>query len=224
MAPLTARPANFDRLAPIYNTLERIAFGHGLERTRFCFLDRLVDCRNILLLGEGDGRCLERIARLAPSARIDCLDASRSMLDRATARLPPETLTRVTFEHADILTASFKPGHYDAVVTLFFLDCFTAEQVGAIVRLVRPALRAGALWLFADFAVPASGPARWRARAWLTLLYAFFRWQTGLPAASLPPSEDLLSAQGFRCTAERNFDHGLLRSAVYVAPPSCGAI
>jgi ubiquinone/menaquinone biosynthesis C-methylase UbiE len=224
MAPLTTRPANFDRLARVYGMLERVAFGRGLERTRFCFLERLVDCENILVLGEGDGRCLERIAALAPSARIHCVDASRSMLARAASRLPAETQTRVTFQHADVLTTSFQPAHYDAVVTLFFLDCFTTEQVDAIVRLVHPALRSGASWLFADFSVPASGLSRWRARAWLALLYAFFRWQTQLTARSLPPSEELLRARGFRCAAERSFDHGLLRSAVYVASLSGGAI
>jgi hypothetical protein len=83
---------------------------------------------------------------------------------------------------------------------------------------VRPALRAHARWLFADFALPASGLAHWRARAWLMLLYAFFRWETRLAARSLPPSEALLGVQGFRCTAERTLRHGLLRAAVYVAP------
>jgi len=207
----------------MYRALELLAFGHGLERTRFCFLDRLADCRNILLLGEGDGRCLERLTQLAPSAQIHCLDASRAMLDRAAARLLPATLARVTFEQADILTASFQPDCYDAVVTLFFLDCFTPEQVTAIVSRVSPALCADGRWLFADFALPASGLAHWQARLWLALLYPFFRWQTGLAARALPPSEALLCAQGFRCTAERTFRYGLLRSAVYVIPRTRGA-
>lgn len=224
MVPLTLGPADFDRLARVYSTLEWLAFGRALERARFCFLDRLIDCRNILLLGEGDGRCLERIARLAPSARIHCVDASRAMLARAAARLPQPALSRVTFEQADILAARFPSRHYDAVVTLFFLDCFTPEQVRQIIDLVQPALAESARWLFADFALPAAGLPRWRARVWLAMLYFFFRWQTGLAARSLPPSEALLRAQGFHCAAEQSFDHGLLRSAVYVAPQSRGAM
>ena len=134
--------------------------------------------------------------------------------------MPQPALSHVTFEQADVLTASFPSGHYDAVVTLFFLDCFTPEQVGRIIDLVQPALCAGARWLFADFALPAAGLPRWRARAWLAMLYFFFRWQTGLAARSLPPSEALLRARGFHCAAEQSLDHGLLRSAVYVAPQS----
>src|SRR5580693_5673615 len=105
---------NFDRLAPIYRVLEYGAFGHDLERARFCFLEKLRDCRTILVLGEGDGRCLEQLVRAAPDAHIDCLDLSPAMLARAEARLPAEAGTRVTFRQADLLTASLPDKNYDA--------------------------------------------------------------------------------------------------------------
>ena len=215
MDGLTTGPSNFDRLARIYRALERLAFGRSLERARFCFLDRLSTCEHILVLGEGDGRCLERLSRIAPSARIHCVDASRTMLARAEARLPDAARTRIVFERADVLSKSFAPASYDAVVTLFFLDCFTADQVSAIVASVTAALSTGAPWLFADFAVPAGRLASWRARLWLKVLYLFFRWQTGLSARSLPPSEALIRAQGFQCCEEQDFDRGFVRSAVY---------
>ncbi len=79
--------ANFDRLARIYRALEFLAFGGALERARFCFLDRLGGCDDILVLGEGDGRCLERLVGLAPHARIRCVDSSPAMLAVAAARV-----------------------------------------------------------------------------------------------------------------------------------------
>ena len=215
---LTPHAANFDRLARPYRGLEALAFGRTLERARFCFLDRLVDCRSILLLGEGDGRCLERLAVIAPSAHIHCIDASRAMLARAETRLRPAARARVTFEQADVLRRSFPTAGYDAVVTLFFLDCFTADQVAGLIARVRPALQPGSPWIFADFALPTGGFARWRARIWLKSLYLFFRWETGLAAQTLPPSEALLRAQGFRCREEQSLNRGFIRSAVYQAP------
>jgi ubiquinone/menaquinone biosynthesis C-methylase UbiE len=216
MVALTSSPADFDRLARVYRALEILAFGRDLERARFCFLEQLRDCQSILALGEGDGRCLARLVRIAPHAEIHCLDASAAMLARAASRISHvEARTRVTFEHADVLTTGFDPRRYDAVVTFFFLDCFTAEQVTAIVRGVRAGLQHGGRWLFADFAVPAGGVAEWRARAWLTVLYLFFRWQTGLSARSLPPSEEILRENGFQSVAERDFRNGLLRSAMF---------
>ena len=92
----------FDRLAGIYRGLERLAFGRDLERARFCWLERLSACRSMLILGEGDGRCLERLVRVAPVAHIHCVDASAAMLTRAARRIAgTEAESRVRFEQAD---------------------------------------------------------------------------------------------------------------------------
>jgi SAM-dependent methyltransferase len=212
--------ANFDPLARVYRGLEFLAFGGDLERTRFCLLHRLADRRSILVLGEGDGRALARLVHLAPLARIHCLDFSAAMLARAQARLAgTEARARVTFEQADVLSVGFRPAYYDAVVTLFLLDCFDADQVASLVSRVRDALQPGAAWLFADFVLPARGPARLRARVWLGGLYAFFRWQTGLRTRTLPPSEELIQAAGFKPEAQRSFQWGLLRTVLFRATP-----
>jgi SAM-dependent methyltransferase len=221
VAALTPRRRGFDRLAGLYRWLEWLAFGRTLERARFSFLEELRDCRSILLLGEGDGRCLARLVRIAPQAQIHCVDASGAMLARAAARLAGASRDigaagpRVTFEHGDILTTPLASNRYDGVATFFFLDCFTPSQVDAIVADVRRSLTPDARWLFADFALPAGGFARWRARVCLAGMYAFFRWQTGLAATQLPPSEDALRRHGWHPIAEHTFRGGFVRSAVY---------
>jgi SAM-dependent methyltransferase len=210
-----APPANFDRLASVYRTLERAAFGRDLERARFCFLDQLRDRRSVLLLGEGDGRCLARVRTIAPLADIHCVDASARMLATAAARAGGDS--HVTFERGDVLQRSFPRDRYDAVVTFFFLDCFTAPQAAALVGSVRSSLRPGGVWLFADFVVPSGRFARWYGRASLALMYAFFRWQTGLAAKRLPPSEEILGRHGLCRVAVRDFHAGFVRSAVFAA-------
>lgn len=208
-------PADFDRLARIYHALEWLAFGRDLGRARFCLLDRLAGCRSILVLGEGDGRVLARLVSVASAARIHCFDASPAMLARARARLAPADAARVTFTCGDARTAGFPPGAHDAVVTLFFLDCFAAAEVAALVSRIHAALRPGACWLFADFALPPRGFRRWRARIWLAGLYAFFRWETGLQARALPPSEASIRAAGFSLEAEEERQLGLLRTVLF---------
>jgi ubiquinone/menaquinone biosynthesis C-methylase UbiE len=206
----------FDRLARIYRGLEFLAFGRDLERARFCLLDRLRGSREILVLGEGDGRCVARLVHAAPAARIRCVDASGAMLARAAARLSdPAARARVVFEQADACSLPLPAARYDAVITLFFLDCFLPEQVAALVDRVRGSLQPGALWLWADFAEPRRGWNRWRARASLRVLYAFFRWQTGLPARALPPAEEILARAGFEREAEREFQGGFIRGALF---------
>jgi ubiquinone/menaquinone biosynthesis C-methylase UbiE len=207
----------FDRLAGSYRALELLAFGKDLERTRFALLPALAERKSILVLGEGDGRCLVRLLALAPRARLHCVDFSPGMLARAQARVGAGDLSRVEWECADAREVPLAAGRYDAVVTLFFLDCFPAEDVRRLVARVGSALQPGACWLFADFVLPEAGWRRWRARAWLGLLYVFFRWQTRLGARELPPSEAILAEAGWRPDRQREFQAGLLRTVLFTA-------
>jgi SAM-dependent methyltransferase len=217
-------PRGFDRLARWYRTLEYVAFGRDLERARFEFLGELAGRADILLLGEGDGRCAERVAALAPRARIRCVDSSPAMISRASRRLSAAgALGRVSFERADLRGYSPGPGAFDAVASFFVLDCFDAGTVASIIARVSSALRPGSPWLFADFVLPERGLARARARAWLALLYGFFRWETGLRVSALPPSEAILREAGWRPSRRLELQCGLVRSAVYTLAGPGGA-
>jgi ubiquinone/menaquinone biosynthesis C-methylase UbiE len=214
----------FDRVARWYRALELAAFGRDLERARFAFLGELAGCGAVLLLGEGDGRCAERLAAVAPRARIHCVDSSQGMIAAARRRIEASGAAgRVTFECADLRSFAPAPGAYDAAATLFVLDCFDAETVASLVDRVGQGLRPGAKWLFADFVLPPGGLARARARAWLAVLYAFFRWETGLRVRELPPSEAILAAAGWSRTACLDLNRGLVRSAVFARPRDGGS-
>jgi ubiquinone/menaquinone biosynthesis C-methylase UbiE len=212
---MTAAARSFDRLARHYHALESLAFGRDLTRARFQHLDLLQHSTDILVLGEGDGRCLARLVGIARQARIHCVDASASMLERASGRLSAEQRRRVTFTCSDALSVELPHSAYDAVTTLFFLDCFTDSEIRALVPRIRRSLRSECLWLFADFAIPQAGWRRWRAQLWLTMLYAFFRWQTGLSARGLPKAEDAIVKAGFVPASTLVLQHGLLRSVAY---------
>jgi len=211
---MSPRIEGFDQLAPVYRCLEWLAFGSDLEAARLCHLDHLRGRRRVLVLGEGDGRFLVQLVRRFPDANVDCVDASPAMLTIARGRLTPAERGRVTFRKEDALLADFGWGAYDAVVTLFFLDCFTAEEVAGLIDRVRIALREDACWLFTDFTIPPRGWRRWRAEIWLRGLYLFFRWRTGMTALELPPMERLLREAGFELLAEASFQAGLVRSTV----------
>jgi hypothetical protein len=84
-------------------------------------------------------------------------------------------------------------------------------------------LRPGAIWLFADFVLPNRGIARLRARVWIGLLYSFFGVATGLRVSALPPSEDILVRYGWRRSEIREFEWGMIRSAVFTKGASTQA-
>ena len=208
---------DFDRLAGVYRLLEFAAFGRDLERARFCLLDRLASSARILVCGEGDGRALERLAAIASHAEIHCIDVSEQMLARASARVRAADRGRIVFHHIDALSSPLPPGPFDAVTTMFFLDCFTEAQVHGLVPKIAATLSPSAQWLWADFRLPERGWSRLRARATIALLYAFFRWQTAIPARQLPPAEEIIAAAGFASRACVDRQGGMVRTRLFSA-------
>jgi SAM-dependent methyltransferase len=207
--------ANFDGLARWYQVLELSAFGVELERARMAHVGQLADCREVLLLGDGDGRFLKKLLKASPQCRVRSIDASAEMLKMAAARLTSSERARVTFECADALTATLPTFAYDGVATVFFLDCFTDEQARVLIGRIANALRPGGTWVFADFAIPPRGPQRIAAHAIVGLLYAFFRWRTGIAARRLPNSEALISEAGLSVVATKSSVLGLFRSVTF---------
>ncbi|MCC7044853.1 MAG: class I SAM-dependent methyltransferase [Acidobacteria bacterium] len=209
---------DFDRVARAYRWLEYAAFGRSLQRARTVHLPALRQCRRILVIGDGDGRCVEVLATIARTARIHCIDTSDRMLKRAARRVPLFARGRVTFEPADVRTFEAGDATWDAVLTMFVLDCLTTNETRQVTRRLSRALEPAGQWLFADFVVPARGWRRLRARLWVGFLYRFFRWRTGLPVSQLPPSEELIEQAGLRPIDVDERQAGMVRSVRYRKP------
>jgi ubiquinone/menaquinone biosynthesis C-methylase UbiE len=209
--------ANFDFLAPHYRWMEWLLAGPKLQHCRTAFLKSIPRPRRVLLLGEGNGRFLVELLRAHPAARCVCADASARMLDCARARLRRHGLDpdAVEFIHADALDWSWPSPSFDLIVSHFFLDCFSPEQLVKIIPRIAAAAAPGARWLLADFREPVAGPAKWRARAILALMYFFFHHAARLPARRLTPPDALLAQSGFALRERQLRDWGLLHSDLW---------
>ena len=205
---------SFDLLAPHYRRMEFILAGEKLQRCRTTFLDELPVARNILLLGEGHGRCLVECCCRFPNAHITCVDASAAMLDQARRRLSRHNLntTRVNFIHADVLDWTPTGANYDLIVTHFFLDCFRADQLAQIIARLGAVTTPDASWLLADFQIATSGLKRIRSRLILWAMYAFFRTITRLPTNKLTAPDSFLRRAGFTLNYRVEAEWGLLHS------------
>lgn len=205
---------SFDTLAPHYRWMEFILAGEKLQRCRTAFLDEIPAARNILLLGEGHGRCLVECCRRFANAQISCLDASKPMLDQAHRRLLRHDLeaSPVEYIHADALNWTPTGEPYDLIVTNFFLDCFRADQLEQIISRLAAVTTPGANWLLADFQTPRAGLRRIRSRLMLGTMYAFFRTMTRLPAHKLTMPNPFLERAGFNLIDRVESEWGLLHS------------
>lgn len=208
---------SFDTLAPHYRNLESILAGNRLQRCRTAFLAETASSRRALLLGEGPGRFLGALLRANPRVQVTCVERSPRMIQAARRAITRQGLNdeRVRFQQQDALT--WRPPHsaFDLVVTNFFLDCFRPDELARLVAKVAASATEDARWLLADFRVPERGWQKWRAKAVLALMYAFFRFTTGLSAARLTPPDGLLEAAGFRRAERRLANCGLLHSDLW---------
>ncbi len=205
---------NCDRLAPWYRLLETLAFGGALQRRRTALLPWALGendqgdgaPRRALLLGEGDGRFGVRLLAMCPGLTVEVVDGSAAMLERARARYP--TGSRAVFHHAEARTWLRERGEairagtaapFDLIVTLFFLDCFSGDELPDLTAGVAGVAAARSRWLVADFRQPSGNGFRAvRARLWLGGMYVFFRWATGLRTRRLENFRPHLLTAGFR--------------------------
>lgn len=207
---------NFDGLAPIYRWLELASFGNALWRCRCHFLDELRECRRALVLGDGDGRFTARLLETNREVHIDAVDASEAML-RALLDRSRKHGGRLRTFCADVRTWEPAGQSYDLVVSHFFLDCLTTEEVAELARRLRPRLAPQARWLVSEFAEPKNRFGRMVARPVVRGLYLAFRGLTGLRVRRLPEYTKALTEEGLRGRRKREFLGGLLVTELWSA-------
>ena len=205
---------NIDRLAPWYRWLEYAAFGRALQQSRVVFFDRLATARRILVFGEGDGRALARLLAMAPLAQVDVVELSGAMIELARCRAGDQ-VNRVRFHQLDARGADWPDGSFDAIVTLFFLDCFCNDELKALIPRIADRMSADAVWLIADFSIPATGWRRLHALAWVKIMYAFFSTATALRTRFLPEIDSVLGDAGFTQRDSCCSRAGLIRCQIW---------
>jgi SAM-dependent methyltransferase len=208
------RTPNFDRLAKLYFWMELATFGPFLARCREAFLSELKSVRRAVVLGDGDGRFTAELLRVHSQVRVDAVDASPAMLDALLHRAGLNA-GRVSAHCADARNWPPANSPYDLVVSHFFLDCLTTEEIRALAMKVHDAISPSAMWVVSDFAVPRNLFGRWVARPLVSLLYGAFGLLTGLKIRCLPDHHGALRNAGFTLTQRQTWLCGLLVSEMW---------
>ncbi len=194
----------------MYRWAEYASLGGTLERAREFFLPRLMECRSVLALGDGDGRFLGRLLRQNPEMKAVAVDSSTEMLRLLRGRCGD----RVKAVRGSALEAVAEAGT-DLVVTHFFLDCFGQEEVDELVRRVGEQVQAGTLWVVSDFGMPRVRWLRPFAAVYVRALYLAFRILTGLRVTRLPDPQRAMADAGFMRLERREFLLGLVYTELW---------
>ena len=207
-------PPDLNRLASLYPWMEAFTFGPWLTRCRVAFLHEMRHCRRALVLGDGDGRFTARLLRTNQEVEVDAVDASTAMLRALIRRAGPHA-DRVHAHCADVRLWQPANPPYDLVVTHFFLDCLTNDEVLALAKKLHGALSPSALWVISEFVIPREGFGRLVARPVVSGLYVGFRWLTGLVVRELPDHPAVLQRSGFALQSRRTMLAGLLAGEIW---------
>jgi SAM-dependent methyltransferase len=209
-------PPNFNRLARIYRWMELASFGPWLWWCRCTYLDSLTECRRALVIGDGDGRFTARLLHTNPAIQTDAVDASTAMLASLLRRAGSDTYRVRTF-CAD--ARQWQPANppYDLIVTHFFLDCLTRDEIQSLAATLHKVAFPQALWLVSEFAIPAGWFGRLVARPLVWCLYFAFGHLTGFTLRELPDHRGALRQSGFALQKHRTRLGGLLVSELWSA-------
>jgi cyclopropane fatty-acyl-phospholipid synthase-like methyltransferase len=220
-----SRPPNFDPFARAYRWMEYFTFGTILEQCRFQFLQECCECRQALILGDGDGRFTARLFAANAVLRADAIDLSPAMLDQLMRRVECTKTDCTLAQHpgekrlrticADVRHFSPEAAEYDLIVSHFLLDCLTDRDVEDLLRNVIPRLAPKSLWLISEFSVPEKGWRRMAARLLIHWLYFFFRKTTHLQVRQIPDYAAALTSYGFRCRQRASFLGGILSAEIW---------
>jgi SAM-dependent methyltransferase len=220
-APITTsnNTPNFDPIARPYRWLEYLTLGPTLQRCRTHFIPALLDRKNALVLGDGDGRFLAQLLSANPALHADAIDTSAAMLRILKSHCEaatPTTSSRLETHHTNALTFN-STRSYDLVVTHFFLDCLTQSELEALINRLASHLQPGALWLISDFQIPA-GALRPFAKLYVRSLYLAFRLLTGLRTTRLPDHAAALAGRFTRIAQHSSFAELLTTELWQITP------
>ena len=212
-----AARADFDRIAPVYDTLAWAVFGRSLERAQAVFLDRIPTGASILIVGGGTGSLLEPLLANRQPGRIVYLEASARMLSLASRRvLNRQLLGTVEFRLGNETTLQAGE-QFDVVITPFVLDLFTAQTLRTrLLPRLRLALKPGGQWLVTDF-VPAIG---WGRKTLIRAMIWFFRLTANIEARHLVDWQPLMAEMGLTLREHSPQVGGLVSAEVWVGRQS----
>ena len=209
--------SSFDKLAPWYHFLETISFGNQLQQCRISQIAELKEVKNVLILGDGNGRFLESLLKLNCNAEIESLDISSNMIGLANARITPlPNNSQVVFIHTDVFDWNFPKCKYDLVVTNFFLDCFTYSELTNLLEKISLSLKPEGKLIYGDFNVPNSLLIKTLASLLLFGMYLFFRIFTRISAKSLYDPTTLLIENKFILKNEKYYLWSFLKSQLWI--------
>ena len=208
---------SFDRIAPYYDTLARLAFGGSIQRAQRYFLNKIPPEASVLVVGGGTGWLLPHLLERPEVIHVTYLETSATMIELSKQKiehLSPSRTTVVNFIHGDEHSL-VENDQFSVVITHFVLDMYQGKALDDIIQTLASHLAPQGTWLFTDFRLSRQKRHRWWQRLITRAMYTFFHLTAGIARQPLPPYQQHFAAHGFRVIHERSFFSDFIVSRVY---------
>lgn len=202
--------SGYDKLAPVYDRLAVFFVGKQIQQAQLKWLSYLSDRKKLLILGGGTGWMLPAVLQINPNLVIHYVDASAKMIAQAQANAQSPLIQFIKGTEADIPDKD-----YDAVLTHFYLDLFSDDQLPDLITKIKMKLTNNAIWLVTDFETHTV-----LQRIKVRMMYSFFRMMTGLKTQALPLWHNALTKAS--CIALKSYSthRKFIRSVVFLVKKS----
>ena len=205
-------PANYDKIATVYDLLSRIVFGKSIVNAQVSLLKCLPAGEyRLLIVGGGTGWILEELAKQRPQGlTIDYVEASAKMIELSKNR----GCATNTVNFICLPIESFESGHlYNVIITPFVLDNFDEQKLEQVFYKLDALVADGGTWLYADFVYSKETSPGWQ-KLLLKIMYFFFRISTKIETGELVATEKLFE-KSYRKKMEAGFYFNFIKAIAY---------
>ncbi|MEQ9169021.1 MAG: methyltransferase domain-containing protein [Fulvivirga sp.] len=199
---------NFNLIAPVYDKLGSFIFGNSLIDSQRAMLHHLKADNHVLILGGGSGDILKELDKLEMRLSISYVELSSKMVELAKTNQPFKNL-EVAFINQNAQSIDLPKA--DIVITNYFLDVFTLENLSIIMEKIDQALNDSGTWLCTDFRKTNS----FFKNALIKLMYLFFKIFSQLEGTKLEDFEGQFESLGFKKLDTKFYLGKMIESCAY---------
>lgn len=202
---------NYDRIAQYYDRLSRAVFGNAQVNAQINQLQFLPQNGNILIVGGGTGWILKEISKVNPTGlNITYVEVSASMMQLSKQKNAGKN--HIVYHQSSI--EEFESNiEYDVVLTPFLFDNFSEDTCVRVFQQLDSFLKAGGLWLMADFST--NKGITWWKTAFLWLMYRFFSIVSNVETTKLFDMSGCFQKFNYLIVDERFYFGRFIKATVY---------
>ena len=201
--------ASFNNSARFYDSLSSLVYGRAIVNTQLYLLGYMQPNSKLLIVGGGSGWILDEITKLYPTGlSITYVEVAPAMMALSQRRNTGSN--NVVFINDAIENVALPPD-FDAALTPFLFDNFTAETLQIVFNKIDSLLKPGALWLNCDFQLT----GKWWQALLLKSMFLFFRTIDKIEASELPQIEACFNRNDYSKINERTFFGDFMVARVY---------